>query len=58
METLVEILIFRDGDSVTIYLNGHRILGSDELSPDAEIVLETLVKLKDLKESLDGYLGD
>lgn len=57
METLVAVSIYRFGKSVTVYLNGHRIVGPKVLF-DAEIVLETHVKLKDLKEALAEYLED
>lgn len=54
METLVEIEIYRDVDSVTIYLNGHKVVGPEPFS--SELVLVTQVKLKDLKEALYEYL--
>lgn len=57
METLVAVSIYRFGKSVTVYLNGHRVVGPKVL-PHSEIVLETNIKLKDLKEALAEYLED
>lgn len=56
METLVAITVYRSGKTVTVYLNGHRIVG-DQMPPD-ELVLETYIKLKDLKASLAEYLEE
>ena len=56
METLVEIEIYRDVDSVTVYLNDHKVVGPEPSS--SELILETHIKLKDLKAALADYLEE
>lgn len=55
MKTLIPISIYRNKKTITIYLDGHRVHGG-KLYPDAEIILEGNLRLKDLGVALADHL--